>query len=341
MGDSNRQQATTAPSETPAPAEAREHTAAPGKVLVTGGSGFVGRYVVRELIARGCEPVCVVRSREKLLRLLPEEQHGHVRTVIGDLRDAAALARAAEGCPAAIHIVGIIAERRLAGQTFERVHVEGTRQVVRACMKAGATRYVHMSALGSRPNAVSRYHQTKWAAEEMVRQSPLQWTIFRPSVIHGPDGEFIEMMKFFSTSKVRQPIMPYFGSGTAMLQPVSVRDVAFCFVKCLAMPETIGKVFELGGPERFTWKQLYDTCAEAIAGHRRLKLPVPVPVAKVLARTIMPFAPSLLVPYRFNVDQVIMSQEDSICDTGPVEKTFGIRLRDFRSELSFYADQIA
>jgi NADH dehydrogenase len=205
---------------------------------------------------------------------------------------------------------------------------------------AGIKRYVHMSALGTRPDAVSRYHQTKWDAEQIVRASPLAWTIFRPSLIHGPRGEFMQMMKFFSTSKVRQPVMPYFGRGTTMIQPVDVRDVATLFVKALRLPETIGQVYELGGPERFTWKDLYDVCATAIAGHKRAKVSVPVPLAKIIARTVMPLTPRLLVPYKFNVAQVQMSQEDSICNITPVERTFGIRLRDFRTELAQYADML-
>lgn len=310
-----------------------------GRVLVTGGSGFVGRYVVRQLILLGYEPVCLVRSKQKLDDLLPAGHNERVHAVEGHLFDPKALHLSAEGCIGAVHLVGVIEEARLAGQTFERVHVEGTRMVVAACRRAGIKRYAHMSALGARQEAPSRYHRTKWEAEEIVRRSELDWSIFRPSIVHGPDGEFMQMMKFFATS-MRQPVMPYFGSGDTRLQPVDVRDVATCFAKCLGMPETIGKVHELGGPERLTWKELYDTCSEAITGRRRLKVSVPVPMAKILARTVMPIAPSFLVPYRFNVDQVLMSQEDSVCDTQPIEETFGIKLRNFREELSYYADQI-
>lgn len=312
----------------------------PRKVLVTGGTGFVGRYVVRELIARGYQPVCLVRDAQKLTARLTPAQALQVTTVPGDVFDMAALNRAASGCGAAIHLIGIIMEKRLEGQTFRRVHVEATQNVLAACRNNGVQRYAHMSALGTRENAVSEYHRTKWLAEEEVRKSGLNWTIFRPSVIHGPDGEFMEMMKFFSTSLLRQPVMPYFGSGENRLQPVSVRDVAGCFVRCLTMPETEGKTFDLGGPEQFTWKQLYDICAQTITGRKRLKVPVPVPLAKLAAVTIMPLAPSFLVPYKFNVAQVQMSQEDSVCDIAPIEQTFGIKLRSFREELAQYADQI-
>lgn len=314
------------------PNESVSGARASGKVLVTGASGFVGRYVTRELLTRGYAPVCLTRR--------PAPSPLGVTVVRGDLSDAGALDLATEGCTAVIHLVGIIAEKRCAGSTFERVHVEGTRNVVAACLRNGVRRYVHMSALGARPSAPTAYFQTKWAAEEVVRGAELDWTIFRPSIIHGPDGEFMQMMKFFATSRLRVPFMPYFGSGNARVQPIDVRDVAACFVRCLSLPETIGKAYELGGPQRLSWKQLYDVCAEAITGRRRLKLPVPTFAAKLAARTVLPLVPSFLMPYKFDAGQVRMSQEDSICDHRPIEATFGIRLRDFREALSQYADQI-
>ncbi len=321
--------------ETPAPLAIEK-----GKVLVTGGTGFVGSYVVRELVARGYEPVCLVRHADRLGRQLPPEQRSWIRSVAGDVFDADALARSADGCAAAIHLIGIIEERRLTGQTFERLHVDATRAVVQACRAAGVARYVHMSALGTRADAVSAYHRTKWTAEQIVRELAPAWTIFRPSLIHGPEGEFMQMMKFFSTSRVRQPVMPYFGSGTTMIQPVSVRDVAAIFVRALKTPASIGQVYGVGGPERLTWKELYDACAVAITGHTRIKVSVPVPLARLIAATIMPLTPRLLVPYKFNASQVQMSQEDSTCNPTTVEKTFDIRLRDFRTELNAYADMI-
>lgn len=236
--------------------------------------------------------------------------------------------------------MGIIAERRLRGETFEQVHVEGTRRVVEACRAAGVRRLVHMSALGARANAVSRYHQTKWAAEELVRESGLDWTIFRPSVIHGPEGEFMGLLKTLACG-LSVPVMPHFGDGQYRVQPVSVRDVATCFVRSLGMPETVGKTYELGGPEAMSWKGLYRVCRETMPGAKLWKPVVgqPVPVAKLLAMTVMrlPILPRAL---RFNLDQVQMSQEDSVCDIGPVEETFGIKMRDFRRELGEYAAMI-
>jgi len=310
------------------------------RVLLTGASGFVGGYVLRELIDRGYRPVCVVRRPEDLTARLPSRTTDGCDIRAGDLFEANALGRAAAGCSGSIHLVGIIEENPRAGVTFERIHVEGTRNVLQACRSAGVNRYVHMSALGSRPDAPSRYHRSKWRAEELVRESALAWTVFRPSLIHGPEGDFMRMMKSFCMGGLRQPVMPYFGSGNARIQPVSAGDVATCFVAALSKPETVGKAYDLGGPTQYTWREFYDICAEAIVGHRRAKVPVPAFLAKLMARTVVPLTPSFLMPHKFNVEQVQMSQEDSVCDIGPVQRDFGLTLRDFRQELAAYAGRM-
>lgn len=312
----------------------------PIRVLVTGASGFVGGYVLHELVTRHYQPVCLVRNPEKFARRLSIRVRKASTLVLGDLFDATSLEQAARGCEAAIHLVGIIFEHPRLNQTFKHVHVTGTRNVIEACTAAGVQRYVHMSALGTRSDAISQYHQTKWLAEQIVFNSPLQWTILRPSLIHGPESEFMRMMKFFVTSRVRTPAMPYFGSGTHLIQPVSVCDIATCFVKCLSMKKTMKRIYELGGPEQLTWKQFYDVCAQVIAKRRRLKMPVPVAIAKLLAHTIVPITPSFIMPYKFNEAQIQMSQEDSICDILPIQRDFNLKLRNFREELLTYADRI-
>ncbi len=306
------------------------------RVLVTGATGFVGRYVVRALYLRGYQPVCLVRSRSRLADATGGIPEDRLDVVVGSLFDKSALREAAERSDAAIHLVGIILENRLRHQTFDRVHREGTVGVVEALTAAGVSRYVHMSALGARPDAVAEYHRTKFAAEEYVRGSGLDWTIFQPSIIHERDGEFMQLMKTFACGLI-PPVMPYFGSGENRLQPVSVKDVAHCFVEALGRPDTIGQTCGLGGPRAYSWKELYAVCRKHIPGARRWKPMVsqPVPIAKLLAMTIMktPLVPRAL---KFNVGQVQMSQEDSTCPTEPVEATFGLRLRDFENELARY-----
>jgi NADH dehydrogenase len=309
------------------------------RVLVTGGTGFVGRYVVRALLERGHQVVCLVRSEQKFREAFGPAENVRLAAACGSLFDPAALGSAAEGADAVIHLVGIIRQGR-GGLTFDRVHRQGTEGIVEAAVRAGVSRYVHMSALGTRLGAVSAYHRTKWAAEECVRTSGLDWTIFRPSVIHGPDGEFMQLVKVMACGLL-PPVMPCFGSGRFRLQPVSVRDVAHCFTEALHRPETVGRVYELGGPANYTWRQFYDVCKRLIPGARRRKpvVGMPLPVAKLLAATIMktPLVPAGL---RFNRDQIQMSQEDSVCDHAPVESAFGFKLRDFERELATYASRI-
>jgi len=316
-------------------------------VLVTGATGFVGRAVVRELLAKGLRPVCLVRSAEKLRAQHPEVDPERFTPIVGSLKDRGALREAADVSQAAIHLVGIIIARPLRGQTFAAIHMRGTANVVDAAQQAGIRRYVHMSALGARPDARSTYHRTKWTAEEYVRRSGLDWTIFRPSLIHGPDGEFMRLMKRFMCGLV-PPVIPYFGSGQAKVQPVSVKDVAYCFVQSLLDPMTIGKVFPLGGPRAYSWIELYNACRALMPGAKHWKPVVsqPVPLAKltaILGQPIMGLAeavvPSLGL-FRFDVGQVQMSQEDATCDRTIAEKAFNFRMRDFEEELSAYAERI-
>lgn len=316
-------------------------------VMVTGATGFVGRYVVRELLTRGLKPVCIVRTPEKLYRQHSEVAGDRLLAIPGSLSDAGALQEAADLSQACIHLVGIIIQRRLQGQTFEGIHVRGTQRVLDAVKSAGIEHYAHMSALGTREDADAPYHKSKWRAECLVRDSGLAATIFRPSIIHGHDGEFMQLMKAFVCG-VFPPVIPYFGSGQARLQPVSVKDVAYCMVESLFRDEAAGKVIPMGGPQPYSWTDLYETCRRYIPGAKKWKPKVsqPVPVAKAIALLSAPvlsvgeLALSGLGKFRFDRGQVMMSQEDSVCDHTVAEEQFGITLRNFETELSEYAGRI-
>jgi len=233
-------------------------------------------------------------------------------------------------------------ENRAAGVTFERMHFQATKSVVDAALGAGVKRYVHMSALGTRADAVSEYHRTKWRAEQYVRASGLEWTIIRPSMIHGPRGELLAMEAAWARKKAAPFLfMPYFGKGmmgrggAGMLQPVYVGDVARAFVDALEKPQTIGEVYPLGGTEQVTWPELHETVARAVVGKKRWVMAIPVWYAKLLTR----IAPAKLLP--FNRDQVIMSQEDNTCDLTKFVDDFGWEPKAFRETVAGYAKQIA
>ncbi len=306
-----------------------------GRVFVTGGSGFVGSAVIEELTSRGCAVNALV-NRRALDR--PGEL---VRSITGGLFDDRALDEGMAGCKAVIHLVGIIMERPSRGVTFERMHVEGTRRVVDAASRNGIKRFVHMSALGSRPDAVSIYHRTKYRAEEYVRASDLDWSIIRPSFIHGPGGEFVQMQAKWARGKAPPFLfMPYFGrgalglGGAGRLQPVYVRDVARAFVDAIENPKTIGEVFMLGGPDVVTWPQMHHAVSQAVVGRNRATGAVPAWYAKLLTHVV----PGALLP--FNRDQVIMSQEENTCDLAKFIDAFGWTPQGFGDSLRGYAGQI-
>lgn len=305
------------------------------QVFVTGGSGFVGRAVISELLSRGVRVRALVHERTLNIAA------SNLEVVEGDLFDPAALDRGVSGCDAVIHLVGIILEKPNHGVTFERMHVDAVRAVVGAAQRNGATRWIQMSALGSRPAAKSTYHQTKFAAETIVRASALRWTIFRPSLIHGPAGDFMNMeARWVRKSAPPFAFMPYFGAGVlgqrgaGLLQPISVTDVARAFADALERPPTIGQTYEIGGDQRVSWPQMHQIVANAITGRRRWVLPIPAWYARALASA----APAGLLP--FNRDQVIMSQENNVCDLGPFEKDFGWRPAPFEQAIGTYAKEL-
>jgi len=232
------------------------------RIFVTGGSGFVGSAIVGELTRRGHRVNALANRRD-----LPTSDL--VTPVRGNLLDSSTLDRGVAGCDAVIHLVGIIDERPKQGVTFERIHVEGTRAIVEAARRAGVGRFVHMSALGARPNAPSRYHQTKYAAEQIVTSSDLDWTILRPSMLHGPGGDF--MRNAARWARKQSPpylFMPYFGPGLlgrgrpARLQPVYVDDVARAFADALDNAKAVAQTYPLPGAQTLTWPEFEQTIAD-------------------------------------------------------------------------------
>jgi NADH dehydrogenase len=308
----------------------------PKHVFVTGATGFVGSAVVHELLNRGHRVTALVHRRS------PDDAvASRIRIVEGDLFDARALDAAMSGCDAAIHLVGIIVEKPGRGVTFERIHFEGTKSVVDAARRSNVRRYLQMSALGTRPDAVSSYHRTKYKAEQYVMNSGLDWTTFRPSMIHGPGGEFMRMEARWAR-RTYPPFlfMPYFGAGAlgrggaGNLQPVFVNDVARAFADALDNPGTIGEIYPLAGAQVITWPELHRITARAILGKKRWVMPLPA----WYARAVTHIVPAALLP--FNRDQVIMSQEDNTADMTKFAHDLGWTPGGFEERLQGYAKQL-
>jgi NADH dehydrogenase len=274
-------------------------------ILITGGAGFVGSHLVDRLIDAGEEVRVLSRSSADV----PGAQ-----AVCGDVRDPQAVSSAASGCAAVVHLVGIIRETR--GGGFRDVHVEGTRAVVQACRESGIDRLLHMSALGARPDARSAYHRTKWEAEELVRSSGLEATIFRPSVMFGAGNSFLPRLR----DLIRRPIaVPVIGRGLSLLQPIWVKDVVSCFTTALETRETVGRTFELGGPETYGFEQLLDLLAED-EGIVRPKIHLPVALARPAVSLLHRVAPA----FPITPDQLTMLLEDNVCDITEMREVLGV-----------------
>ncbi len=288
-------------------------------VAVTGGTGFVGTAVVSELVNAGHE----VRL---LSRKAPETVPEGARHVKGSVVTGEGLETLVEGVDSVIHLVGII--REAGTNTFKTVHHEGTVNILVAASRAGVRRYLHMSAMGTRENAKSAYHRTKWAAEEAVRASGLDWTIFRPSTIFGPGDSFINML---AGTMRKTPIMPVIGGGWNLMQPVFVRDVAASFRSALESETHKGKTYELGGPDIFTLKQILQIILQTI-NKKRIFISVPMQVIALVALV----ADHLGITLPVTPDQLIMLGEDNIRTGGDPVDELGIEWTPFEEGIKQY-----
>lgn len=250
-----------------------------------------------------------------------------VEQVAGDITKVETFEQSVGGCDAAINLVGIIREFPSKGVTFERLHVQATANLLAAAQKSGVRRYLQMSALGTRPDALSDYHKTKWRAEEFVRASSLDWTIFRPSLIFGPQDAFVNML----ASQLRlAPVMPVIGSGSYRLQPIHADDVARCFALALDMPETIGRTYELCGNDRMSYEELLDAVAAALGKAPPLKPHLPLALMKL----VIPILQNIPL-FPITMDQLQMLLEENICDGG-WKNVFGFEPRGFKDGISEY-----
>jgi NADH dehydrogenase len=297
-------------------------------VFLTGGTGFVGGHVLRELLARGYRVRCLVRGPS--LGRLPDDPRAE--RAVGDLLSPRCYTRQLAGCQAAIHLVGIIAETPEA--TFRQIHIEGTQNLIVACQKGGVRRFVHLSALGAAPSPNIRYFQSKHQAETLVRSNGLDFTIFRPSLVHGPDGELVRILVRMVRSCLPLAVI---GAGLQRLQPVYVDDLARLMADALERPQTVGQSYEVGGAQVVTYRELLDAIARAVRGRPRRKLRVPV-FAAVLGAAVLEF---VLKRPPFTREQLRMLLAGSVCESlEPLERDFGFRPRGFDETLALYAKEL-
>jgi NADH dehydrogenase len=264
------------------------------KTAIIGGTGFVGGYIVDALLDAGHEPHVLVRpgSGDKLVRA----NECHVTE--GDLDTPESIAAVVAGCDAVIYNVGILREFPRQGITFEALQYRGAETVARAARHAGVRRFLLMSANGI-DSGMTPYQTTKLRAEAMIRESGLDYTIFRPSVIFGDPRGTMEFATQLCRDMVRVPL-PAVGfhtglspaQGELLMSPVHVRDVADAFVNALSDDSTVGKCCVLGGPEVLSWPQMLQRIAAAV-GRTKLILPMPIGLMKLGATLFdwLPFFP--------------------------------------------------
>lgn len=290
------------------------------KIFIAGGTGFVGGHLSRELLRRGHQLVLLSHGR-------PTTELAGITYHPGDVTDLESYLPVVRGCDAVINLVGIIREFPAKGVTFERLHVEATACMVAAAQRGGVLRYLQMSAQGTRLDAVSDYHRTKWRGEELVRGSGLNWTIFRPSLIFGPQDAFVNML----AEKLRlAPLLPVFGDGTYRLQPIHGDDVARCFAEALERPETAGQTYALCGQDRLTYRELLDVIAETLGTARPWKPRLPLSLVQPLIKALQRFS-----AFPITSDQLQMLLEENICD-GAWRETFQFEPIRFREGVRAY-----
>jgi NADH dehydrogenase len=278
------------------------------RVLVLGGTGFVGRHVVARLCTAGHEVVVPTRrlDRGKPLLMLPT-----VDVVQKDVHDEKSLKALVSDCDAVVNLVGILHER--GRETFARAHVELARKLVAACRAAGVNRLVHMSALTAAPDAPSRYLRSKGQAQAIVEQSELAWTVFRPSVIFGRGDSFLSL---FAKLAKWLPVIAL-AAPQARFQPVHIGDVAHCFAQSVDDDRTVGQAYDLCGPKAYTLRELVDWVAET-SGHVRPIVALGPTLSKLQAR-VLEIAPGKLMTR----DNLASMSVPNVC-SAPFPAVFGI-----------------
>jgi NADH dehydrogenase len=292
-------------------------------IIVTGGTGFVGTAVCRALRDKGRMVTAVSRTRKPRPII---KTGGGIEFRTASVLDPASLDAAFKGAVAVVHLVGIIFQSR--GATFEKIHVEGTRNVLDAAKRAGAKRFLHMSALGASASAPTAYWRTKGQAEDLVKASGLDWTIFRPSIIFGEDDDFVN--RFASMARYL-PFMPVIGSGKTRMQPIWVDDVAAAFAHALEDDRTIGQSYDLGGPKKMTILEILDVVMHTI-GKRRPRLHIPAPIMSLQAGLLE----RVFKQPPVTREQIKMLAYDNVCATETPRDLFPLRMLSLEEGARYY-----
>lgn len=270
-------------------------------VTVFGGSGFLGRHVVRALARRGYRVRVAVRRPDLAEHVQPLGAVGQIMPVQANLRHRWSVDRAVEGADAVVNLVGILVES--GAQTFDAVQANGARAVAEAARAAGISNVVHLSAIGADPASPSVYARTKAAGEAAMREAVPDVVILRPSIVFGPEDDFFN--RFAAMARI-SPALPLVGGGETRFQPVFVGDVAEAVARAVDGEAGRGQVYELGGPEIATFRQCLELMLKVIR-RRRLLVALPFGLAAIKARILQNLPGKLLT-----VDQVTLLRSDNV-----------------------------
>ncbi len=307
------------------------------KVALIGGTGYVGSYIIDELIKNGHTPRLLVRDGSESKVIQPEK----CETINGDIDDATALSETLEGCDAVIYLIALIREFPKQNLTNERLQFKGSERVAAVAEQKGVKRFLLMSALGASPDPNgSKYMQAKHLSEQAIKNTALDWTIIRPSSLFGdPRGEdrpeFCMMLDKLMLSLVPYPkFLPFpapsfftgmnpFDAGNYALSMIHVKDVASLFVKILEDKETVHQTIELGGNREVTWNEVVTSIAKA-TGRRVIMTPAPFFVVASIAGVFDRFS-----WFPAGKDQLNDLVKGSVCDSSEVLKKYEIDLTPF------------
>jgi uncharacterized protein YbjT (DUF2867 family) len=274
-------------------------------VTVIGGSGFIGRYVVQKLADAGHRVRVAVRNPNLALFLKPLGRVGQVQLMQANLRSEASIAAAVQGADAVVNLVGLLFES--GAQTFTQVQRDGAILAAKCAAQAGATGYIHMSAIGADAQGEADYARSKGEAEAGVRAAFPSATILRPSIVFGPEDGFFN--RFAAMAKWPMPVMPVV-SGDTKFQPVYVQDVAEAVLRAIENPVHAGQTYELGGPRSYSFRALTQYILDEVMVKKPL-LDVPMPIAKLQAK-ILGLAPKPLI----TSDQLKLLERDNVVSAG-------------------------
>ncbi|HJU16878.1 MAG TPA: complex I NDUFA9 subunit family protein [Stellaceae bacterium] len=299
------------------------------RTAVLGGSGFIGRYVVKRLAAQGEVVTVGCRHAEEAKFLQPMGNVGQIAVVNLSIGDDTLLPAFLAGNDALVNCVGTLYER--GGQTFDLVHHLGPARLARLAREAGIEHFVHLSALGADLRSTSAYARSKAAGEQAVHDAFATASILRPSVVFGPEDQFFNRL---AAMAMVAPALPLIGGGHTRFQPVYVGDVAEAVIRCLSDPVAAGRTYELGGPKVYSFRELVEVLLHEI-GRRRLLIDLPFGLAELQARLL-----SLLPTPPLTPDQVELLKRDNVVSAGAMTfESLGITPTALEVILPTYLDR--